>query len=147
MRTHLLVGTVRHRRSKPIAYELRHAVYYVALDLDEIDLMTARSRLIRRGHLGILSFADRDHLVPPADDVRAGVHAHLRAEGVDPDGWQITLVTNLRVLGYVFDPASFFLCRDREGRCGSSSSRSTTPTASAACTPCGPSNAGTPTST
>ena len=31
---------------------------------------------------------------------------------MDPDGWRITLVTNLRVLGYVFNPASFYLCRD-----------------------------------
>ena len=27
----------------------------------------------------------------------------------------MTLVTNLRVLGYVFNPASFFLCRDAQG--------------------------------
>jgi DUF1365 family protein len=27
----------------------------------------------------------------------------------------VTLVTSLRVLGYVFDPASFFLCRDDVG--------------------------------
>ena len=34
---------------------------------------------------------------------------------MDPDGWRVTLVTNLRVLGYVFNPASFFLCRDDGG--------------------------------
>ena len=115
MRSHLLVGTVRHRRSKPIPYDLRHAVYYIALDLDEIDVVTARSRLIRRGRLGVLSFHDRDHLVPPSDDLRAGVRDHLRAEGLETEGWRITLITNLRVLGYVFDPASFYLCRDRDG--------------------------------
>jgi DUF1365 family protein len=39
----------------------------------------------------------------------------LRAQGEDPDGWRVTLITNLRVLGYVFNPASFYLCRDRDG--------------------------------
>ena len=34
---------------------------------------------------------------------------------MDPTGWRVTLVTNLRVFGYVFNPASFFLCRDPEG--------------------------------
>ena len=34
---------------------------------------------------------------------------------MDPDGWRITLVTNLRVFGYVFNPASFYLCRDASG--------------------------------
>jgi DUF1365 family protein len=52
---------------------------------------------------------------PPAHDVERSIHAHLRGEGFDPDGWRITLVTNLRVFGYVFNPASFFLCRDRDG--------------------------------
>ena len=41
---------------------------------------------------------------------------HLRAQGEDPRGWRITLVANLRVAGYVFDPASFFLCRDARRR-------------------------------
>ena len=34
---------------------------------------------------------------------------------MDPDGWRITLITNLRVFGYVFNPASFYLCRDASG--------------------------------
>src|SRR6185295_1118245 len=56
-----------------------------------------------------------DHLVPPAEDVRLAIHAHLHTEGLAPDGWQVTLVTNLRVLGYAFNPASFYLCRDAAG--------------------------------
>ncbi len=40
---------------------------------------------------------------------------HLRSEGHDPTGWRVTLVTNPRILGYVFNPASFFLCRDAAG--------------------------------
>ena len=45
----------------------------------------------------------------------AAVHDHLRAAGEDPAGWQVTLVTNPRVFGYVFNPASFYLCRDPAG--------------------------------
>jgi uncharacterized protein len=61
------------------------------------------------------STRSRDHLVPPARAVEEAVPDLLRAEGFDPDGWRITLVTNLRSFGYVFNPASFFLCRDRTG--------------------------------
>ena len=60
-------------------------------------------------------FRDRDHLPEPATDIDADVRAHLRAEGEDPAGWRLTLVTNLRSLGYVFNPASFYLCRDGDG--------------------------------
>jgi hypothetical protein len=115
MRSHLLDGTVRHRRSRPVAYALDHGVFYVALDLDELDEVDRSVRLIGRNRRAVLELRDGDHLVPPARDVRAALLEHLRAEGETADGWRITLVTNLRVLGYVFNPASFYLCRDREG--------------------------------
>ena len=115
MRSHLLEGTVRHRRSQPVVYELEHDVFYVALDLDELDHVDSRLRLISRNRRNVLQFRDDDHWPIPASDLRATVLDHLRAEGEDPMGWRITLVTNLRVLGYVFNPASFYLCRDAAG--------------------------------
>jgi DUF1365 family protein len=115
MRSHLLDGTVRHRRARPFVYELDHDVWYAALDLSELDDVARANRLLGRNRRNILSFRDRDHMDPPADDVATAIDSHLRADGFDPDGWRITLVTNLRVFGYVFSPASFFLCRDRDG--------------------------------
>jgi len=115
MRSHVLDGVVRHRRARPFVYGLEHGVYYLALDLDELDEVGRRSRLLRRNRRGVLAFRDADHFVQPAADVRASALAHLAAEGIDAAGWRITLVTNVRVLGYVFNPASFFLCRDPEG--------------------------------
>jgi DUF1365 family protein len=115
MRSHLLEGTVRHRQARPVAYALEHQVFYFALDLDELDTVDRSIRLVSRNRRNILSFRDTDHWPEPATDIRATVLDHLRAEGEDPTGWRITLVTNLRVLGYVFNPASFFLCRDADG--------------------------------
>ena len=116
MRTHLLEGVVRHRRARPFVYALEHGVHYLALDLDELDGIDHVSRLVGRNRRRVLEVRDGDHLDPPAADLRAAFLNHLQAEGEDPTGWQITLVTNPRVLGYVFNPASLFLCRDPEGR-------------------------------
>ena len=115
MRTHLLEGVVRHRRARPFVYSLEHRVHYVALDLDELDDVNRFSRLLGRNRRRVLDVRDGDHLDPPAADLRAAFLEHLRAHDEDPGGWQITLVTNPRVLGYVFNPASFYLCRDGEG--------------------------------
>ncbi len=115
MRSHLLEGKVRHRRARPFVYALEHDVFYVALDLDELDLVGRKVRLVSRNRPNVLSFRDEDHLEPPAHDLRAAVRAHLRSEGLDPAGWRLTLITNLRVFGYVFNPASFYLCRDPSG--------------------------------
>jgi len=115
MRSHLLEGTVSHRRSRPIVYALQHDVYYFALDLEELDEVDRSLRLVSRNRRNVLEFRDADHWPEPATELRATVLNHLRAEGEDPTGWRITLVTNLRVMGYVFNPASFYLCRDAAG--------------------------------
>jgi DUF1365 family protein len=115
MRSHLLEGKVRHRRSRPFTYGLEHDVWYAALDVDELDSVDGRLRLFGRNRRSVAEFRDADHLPEPAHDVAARLRALLRSEGEAPDGWRITLVTNLRVLGYVFNPASFFLCRDEAG--------------------------------
>jgi hypothetical protein len=112
MRSHLLEGRVRHRRLRPFDYRLDHAVWYVGLDLSELDEVARRHRLIGRNRRSVLELRDADHLPEPARDLDRDVRSWLAAQGHDARGWQITLVTNLRIAGYVFNPASFFLCRD-----------------------------------
>jgi DUF1365 family protein len=115
MRSHLLEGKVRHRRVRPVEYALEHDVYYFALDLAELDEMARSITLVGRNRRNVLEFRDADHWPTPGNDIRATLLEHLRAEGEDPTGWRVTLVTSLRVLGYVFNPASFYLCRDAAG--------------------------------
>ena len=117
MRSHLLEGTVRHRRTRPFVYALEHSVFYLALDLAELDRLDRFRLLGRRRPFRPLGFRDADHWLPPARDVRASVLAHLRSEGFsDAEAWRITLVAYPRVFGHVFNPASFYLCRDGTGR-------------------------------
>lgn len=115
MRSHLLEGKVRHRRSRPVDYGLEHDVWYAALDLAELGAVDRSLRLFSRNARNLVAFRDEDHWPAPATDLNATVRAHLRAQGEDPTDWRITLITSLRVLGYVFNPASFYLCRDSAG--------------------------------
>ena len=73
MRTHLLEGTVRHRRARPFVYALEHDLFYFALDLSEIDEVARRLRLVARNRRAVLSFRDGDHLDPPAVDLAASI--------------------------------------------------------------------------
>jgi len=121
LRSHLLVGAVGHRRLRDLEYAFTHDAWYVALDLDELDEVNARLRLLgyeRRRALRVLA---RDHLgdrVPPRwggeprAELREAVRAHLAVQGLPHEGWRITLIAYPRVLGYVFNPVSFFLCHE-----------------------------------
>ena len=116
MRSHLLDGVVRHRRVRPFAYALEHDVFYVALDLDELDEVPRRIRSISRA-AGISCrsatpiISTRRHAT-----CAPGIHDHLRAEGWTRHGWRVTLVTNLRVLGYVFNPGQLLPVPGRRRR-------------------------------
>ena len=115
MRSHLLTGKVRHRRPGRFAHRLEHDVFYLALDLAELDEVDRRLRLFRRNRPWLVGLHDADHLEPPARDLDREVRALLRADGEAADDWTITLIAYPRVLGYVFNPASFYLCRDASG--------------------------------
>ncbi len=115
MRSHLLEGTVRHRRARPFTYGLEHAVWYAALDVAELDLLDRRLRLFGRNRRALTTFRDMDHVLDGAPDVDASIRGLLWEAGEEPEGWRITLITNLRSLGHVFNPASFYLCRDGSG--------------------------------
>ena len=115
MRSHLLHGKVRHRRSRPVAYELEHDVFYLALDLDEIDAVARRLRLFSRDRRNVLSFHDRDHWPAGARPAREGPSEPSARRRSRPRRLAHHLHRHLRVFGYEFNPASFYLCRDGAG--------------------------------
>ena len=115
LRSHLLVGLVGHRRLRVRDYAFTHRVWYLALDVDEAVEVDARSRLLSVGGHGLLQLLTRDHIGGPEGTLADGVRAHLQERGFDSSGWRITLIAYPRVLGYVFNPVSFYLCHDGDG--------------------------------
>ena len=114
------IASPRGRRPSPsrTAVRLRPrstASTTLALDLDELDDIDRSSPAAAPQRPELLAFRDDDHLDPPADDLRSAFLTTSAPRAIDPAGWQVTLVTNLRVLGYVFNPASFYLV-PRRGR-------------------------------
>lgn len=105
MRSALYTGTVMHARTTPKENVFRYRVCFYLLDLDELPELDRRVRLFGWNRRHVVSLHDRDHL-----DVRA----FLVERGIEAD--RVLLLTNLRVLGYVFNPVSFWFCHDRAGR-------------------------------
>ena len=92
-----------------------HHAWYVALDLDELDEVGRRLRLLSVNRRNFLELRDADHLERDHEGLRAAVSARLRANNLDPALTRVTLIAYPRVLGYVFNPVSFYLCHDLAG--------------------------------
>ncbi len=109
----LLVGQVMHRRLRPVEHTFVHPVFYVRLPLDRIDQAAGPLFGIERWRP--LSFFRRDHGPRDGRPLRPWIEALLRERGLPHDG-EIVLQTFPRVMGWVFNPVSFWFCHDREDR-------------------------------
>ena len=116
MRSALYQGTLLHVRTTPARNVFRYPVCFYALDLDELPELDRRLALFGYNRHNVLTFRDGDHLGDPARPVKENVLAFLAERGVDlGPGGRITLLTNLRLLGHVFNPVSYFYCHRADG--------------------------------
>lgn len=118
-RSALYRGTLMHaRRDEHARRTFRYPVYVAALELDELPALDRSLRLFSLGRRNLFSLDDRDYATTTDAATDAGLragHTRLLAEHGLPAPATARLVTNLKVLGYVFNPVSFFLGYDATG--------------------------------
>ena len=109
-----------HRRLSPKVHQFNYHLFYLALDLDELDEVTKKVRGLSRNHWNLYEFRDRDHLTLPgleAATVKENIVAWVRGQGKElPSDVKILLVTLPRVFGYIFNPVSFYFISDSAGQ-------------------------------
>jgi DUF1365 family protein len=107
VRSALYVGTIMHARAGTVENVFRYPVYMTLVALDEGPQLDRATRLFGWNRRAATSYHDRDHV---------DVGALLAAEGVDLGArGRLEVLTNLRVLGHVFNPVSFWWCRRADG--------------------------------
>jgi DUF1365 family protein len=88
------------------------------LDLDETQAVEKKSRLFGYNRARFYSLRDGDHLPGYEGNIKERVVQYLTetiGAGDAERAQRIMLLTNLRFLGYVFNPVSFFYCFDESG--------------------------------
>ena len=97
MSSGLYRGELMHARADHLARRVfRYPVYMAAIELGELPALDRTLRLFSRNRRNLFALYDADYTTPLV-------------------GRTTTLVTNLRVAGYAFNPVSFFLQRDASG--------------------------------
>lgn len=112
----LYLGGVVHRRLRPKTHRLNYRVFWLLLDLAEIDGLDRRLNLFSRNRFNLLSFHDRDHGDGSGGTLRSQIEEWLRRAGIEIGDGPICLLTMPRVLGYVFNPISIYYCYQSDGR-------------------------------
>jgi uncharacterized protein len=97
-------GRVAHRRTGPTKHSLSYGVWYLLVDLDELDELASEVRGLAAGGGGVVSFDARDHGPRDGSPLRPWAEAQFRRAGVDLEGGPIRLLSFPRIFGYAFNP-------------------------------------------
>lgn len=104
-----------HHRLRPREHTLRYRVFWMLLDLDELDQVSGRLRFFSRNRFNLMGFHDADHGDGSAVSLRVQATRLLQQQGVDIGAGAIRLLTMPRVFGYVFNPISLYYCHRPDG--------------------------------
>lgn len=99
----IFTAKVMHKRLFPKVNQFTYGVYYLALPLGKaVDLK------------GMISFHEKDHGAKDGSELELWINQILAHYGLSTKVAAVQLVTMPRILGYVFNPVSFWLCFDAE---------------------------------
>lgn len=111
----LYTGWIRHRRHYPRVHDFRYRLVLAYLDLDALEAIDRTVRPFSVNRRNLWSFFDRDHVDGRPGATAGKVRRLLAHHGIALHGGSIRLLTQCRVLGYVFNPISLYYCHDAEG--------------------------------
>ena len=115
MRSCIYTGHVRHQRRHPKSHDFHYHMLMMYLDLDELDQVAKTITPFSLNQWNVWSFFDRDHIDGRAGPTRKKVERFLAHHGIVLNGGRVGLLTQCRVVGYVFNPISLFYCHDHRG--------------------------------
>ena len=110
----LLLADVAHARHGVKRNAFRYKVYYLCFALKDKPLL-GRVRGLSVNRPNVFSFYDKDRGdgVTPAEQ---WIQNLLHRQNITAADGDVTLLTMPRILGYAFNPVSFWFCRDRLGQ-------------------------------
>lgn len=105
--------SVNHTRVSPKKHAFRYRVFMLAIDLDEFPHLA----LLSKNRFNIFSIDDRDHIrTDPSKSIRENLITWLANNGSEiPADARIVLLTFPRILGYSFNPVSFYYIYSKSG--------------------------------
>lgn len=106
----LFTGQVYHQRLGPAAHAFRYPALFLCFPLQQRQQLG--NALFGLNRWNLFSFYDADH--GNGGDPEAWMRGILRAHDIAATG-SIELMTQPRILGFVFNPVSFWYCHDQAG--------------------------------
>lgn len=107
----ILFGKVMHKRFFERVNQFTYNIYYLSLPLSSLKNPPA-NKFLKFNKFGLLGFYNKDHGLRDGSDLEVWARDILKNYNINKADGEIVLVTMPRVMGYVFNPVSFWYCYD-----------------------------------
>ncbi len=105
----LVRGRVRHERLAPFRHGFSYGAHQWLVDADAADVTPSWLRPLS-------SVRASDHIGPADGTLGDNIRGFLAAQGVGWTAHRVLMLTNARMLGFVFDPLTVYWCYSANGR-------------------------------
>jgi DUF1365 family protein len=113
---YLIRGQVMHERMRPVKHRFVYPVFYARFNLARLSELNSdiHSRWFGLNKWRIVSLFTKDYGARDGSDLLTWIRTILKEAEIKADG-EIWLQTFPRILGFVFNPVSFWYCYDLSG--------------------------------
>jgi DUF1365 family protein len=105
-----------HCRHQPRRHAFRYRMFWLAIDPDELPELNRSIGGFGHNRVALASVHDRDYGGSGQAPIREKILERVRQAGVTEPIERIVVMTIPRILGYVFNPVNFYLCRAADDR-------------------------------
>jgi DUF1365 family protein len=102
---------VFHKRFAPAINEFSYRVFYLCFDIAKIDKI--KQKFLSLNSFNLFSFYNKDHGKRKNENLESWIREILIKENLNQQIDKIFLLSHPRLLGYVFNPVSFWFCLDK----------------------------------
>ena len=107
-------GTVVHGRKDPVKHAFSYPVAWYAFDVDELSTLDREISWLGHNRFSAASIRDGDYLKKGNSPIRIKVEALLEEYGIEKSPTRILVLTTPKLLGWAFNPVSFYYIYDEQ---------------------------------
>lgn len=114
MKSAIYSGIVTHRRLNPVGHYLDYRIFYLLIDLDELDNLAKSIPFLSIDRSNLVSLFTKDFGEGANANLKDRIFRQLQEHGLSASVASIRLLAIPRLFGYAFNPLSTFYCFDAE---------------------------------
>lgn len=105
-------ATVMHKRLRPRINQFVYRIFYLCFDISKLDEIA--TKFLSIDHFNLFSIWRRNHGKRDGSSLETWIRQILSQKNLNQKVEKIYLMTHPRILGYAFNPVSFWFCLDSQ---------------------------------